>query len=154
MDVPVLHRLQHAAALLPGVAASHKAALVCVGRELGERLRQMLLQFQIHLLGVKGGKARRVDDFRAAGQLIELNMARCMPSASERLTDLSCFERHGGIKCIENARLADAGVACYGGEPSDKLGAELFDALARFRADTDGAKACVFIVFAQRIRGV
>ena len=81
-------------------------------------------------------------------------MARCVSSASERLTDLSRFERHGGIERIENARLADAGVARYGREPSDKLGTKQLDAVACFCADTDGAKACGCIVFAQRIRGV
>ena len=53
VDVPVPHRLQNAAPLLLGVAAPHEAALPQIGREFRKRLRQVLLQLQIHLLRVK-----------------------------------------------------------------------------------------------------
>ena len=50
-------------------------------------------------------------------------MARRVPSAAERLTHFARFERHVGGERIQNARLANAGVACDGGEPPDELGA-------------------------------
>ena len=81
-------------------------------------------------------------------------MARRVPSAAERLTHFARFERHAGGERIQNARLANAGVACDGGEPPDELGAKRLDAFARLRTDADGAKACAFIVFPQRVRGV
>ena len=50
--------------LLLGVAAPHEAALVQVGPELHEGIRQAALQLQVQLLRLKGGKARGVHHLR------------------------------------------------------------------------------------------
>ena len=74
----------------------------------------MLLQFQIHLLGVKGGKARRVDDPCIAAQGEHLHMASGMASAAQRLADLPHRQRQLRRQGIEDTGLAHAGIPCKG----------------------------------------
>ena len=118
------------------------------------RILQTLLERKVQPRRFERGKARCVDDLRAAGQFIEFNMARCVLAAPERLADFTRFDRHILVERVEKARLADAGVARHGGELAHELLAQKLDALPCFRADADGAKARVFIVFTQRIGGV
>ena len=71
--------LQHGAALLLGVAAPHKAAAAYIRGKLREGLRQVLLQLQVQLLGIKGRKARGVDDIGVLSQGEQLHMAGGVP---------------------------------------------------------------------------
>ena len=117
------------------MAAPHEAALPQIGRELRERLRQVLLQLQIHLLRVEGGKARRVDDPCLAAQREHLHMAGGVAAAAQRLADLPHRQRQLRREGVEDAGLADAGITCKGVQLAIYCGAQCVQSLPCCGAD-------------------
>ena len=106
---------QYSAALLFRVAAAHKAAVVQIGSKLQKGLRQVVLEFQVQLLRVKGGKTGRVHHLRAASQAIELHMAGGVPTAAQGIADLPYLDVILRVQGIEDAGLSHAGIPCKGG---------------------------------------
>ena len=144
-ELPRPHGLQNGAALFLRVAAANEAAAVQIGREVQKGLRQPLLQRKPKLVGIKGGKAGRVDDLRAAGEGIQLHMARGVASASERLTDLADLHGKAWVERIEQARFPNAGIACKGRQLAGNTLPQLGNAIPCFGACEQKRKSRLFI---------
>ena len=154
MDVPVLYRLQNAAALFLGVAASHEAALPQIGCKLRKRLRQVCLQLQIHLLRVEGGKARRINDPCVAAQREHLHMAGGMASTAQRLADLTHRQRQLRQQGIQDAGLSHAGIPCKGIQLASYCGTQRTHALPCCGAETQHLYGGMAIDIVQLLRRV
>ncbi len=81
-DRPGLHSLQDGTPLFLRMAAPHETALIQVGPEFQEGLRQMRFQLQLQILSVKGTEARCVDHLAAAVQAVEFHVAGGVLSAA------------------------------------------------------------------------
>ena len=154
-DLPLMDGLQHGAALLLGVAAPHKAAAAYIRDKLREGLRQVLLQLQVQLLGIKGRKARSVDDIGVLPQGKQLHMAGGVPSPAQGLADLPHRQGKTGVQGVENAGLPHTGVAGEGAELPRQLPAQLVDPLAGDSADPqhpDGGAAVYPVQLLRRVQ--
>ena len=115
----------------------------------------MLLQLQVQLLGIKGRKARGVDDIGVLSQGEQLHMAGGVPPPAQGLADLPHRQGKTGVQGVENAGLPHAGVAGEGAELSGQLPAQLVDPLAGDGADPqhpDGGAAVYPVQLLRRVQ--
>ena len=113
-DRSLFHCLQHCAALLTGMTAPYKSALLQVRPEFNKGLRQMFLQRKTQLCLLKGTETRRINNAPAAGKAIQLHMACGVPSPPQLFADICHLEGKPGLNGIENAGLSYALITCKG----------------------------------------
>ena len=106
---------------------------------------KILLQYNIHLVGIEGGKAGGIHDIGILPQREQLHMTGGVPSPTQLLGNLSGSQMQLWGKPVQDAAFPHAGIAGEGGELAPQKGAELLHALAGFRTGADHGKSGVLI---------
>ena len=145
LNVPGLGGLAQGAARLFPVGAVVELAPPQVGGEIREGILKVLLQYNIHLVRIKGREPRSIHHEGLSVQCEQLHMAGGVPPPAQLLGDLAGRQVHSRGQGIEDAALAHAGVAGEGGELALEGFSELLHSRPGLGAGGDHPKAGVTV---------
>ena len=99
-NFPTLNRGQNRAALFLDMGAPGELTLIEIRRKFAERILQVLAQNEIHLLGIKGRKSRRVGQ-KAIHKGYQFNMPRRMTAPPNPIRDRTGLREKVRLQAIQ-----------------------------------------------------
>ena len=112
-DQTAPNRIPHCTSPLLVMSAATEPALIRIRCELAKCLSQFFFWNLLHLLCIQRGKTRCIRN-KATTNRKQFHMPGSMPTTAQLFADLTYPQGKARMKCIENTRFSNAGIARKG----------------------------------------